>query len=619
MPNLDVDRLIAGWRGPLIAAFVAFLAGLPGLIAMPPLDRDESRFAQATAQMLESDDYIRIQFQDEPRNKKPVGIHWLQAAAVSSLSSEDARQIWAYRVPSLLGAMLAAAACAWGAMAFFGARGGLIAGLVLGCSMMLSTEAFIAKTDAVLCGCVTLAMAALSRLYADARAGAPLRRRHKLIFWIALGVSMLVKGPIGPMVAGLCLLLLRLWDGKSPWMRRIGWVWGLLLVVLIVGPWAMAITVATNGEFWSKAVGGDFGQKLIGGQESHGAPPGYYLLLLPMLLYPATVLLPAALGAGWTRRFAPGVRFAVCWLLPSWIVFELVPTKLPHYTLPLYGALAWLVAAALQPPPQISAAPEPPVMRNAGGIGRLTRLVAHIAFGVAGYVTAWLAQRIPAKYWMALRIPAKYWPGIGRWLGLVLSLLATALIAAAAILGLRLYGDPGDVVWTSLTVGFAAIGFFIVAFFVINRLRVAALLTACVFGVLAHTALVMGLAPNLKPLWVSRNIARELDRKGLDPRNGLVPGPVATLGYSEPSLIFLLGTETEILDPEDAAAAAAQGRPILVEQKMEPRFRAELARQQVSVQPIATINGVNYSRGRRVSITLYRQRGAPNPPAGPQS
>ncbi|MFZ4607878.1 MAG: ArnT family glycosyltransferase, partial [Caulobacter sp.] len=74
-----LDQWSRGWRGPLLAALVAMIAGLPGLLAVPPLDRDESRFAQATAQMLESDDYVSINYQDQPRDKKPVGIHWLQA------------------------------------------------------------------------------------------------------------------------------------------------------------------------------------------------------------------------------------------------------------------------------------------------------------------------------------------------------------------------------------------------------------------------------------------------------------------------------------------------------------------------------------------------------------
>src|SRR5205085_6250556 len=133
--------------------------------------------------------------------KKPVGIHWLQAASVRALSRPEARQIWAYRIPSLMGAMLAAAACAWGAAALFGAEGGLIAGALLGATLLLSTEAFIAKTDAVLTGTVTLAMAALARHYAARRGGPAAPRAPVRIFWGALAASNLIKGPVGPMVA----------------------------------------------------------------------------------------------------------------------------------------------------------------------------------------------------------------------------------------------------------------------------------------------------------------------------------------------------------------------------------------------------------------------------------
>src|SRR3569833_4744984 len=92
--------------------------------------------------MLETRDFVVIRYQDEPRFKKPVGIHWLQAASVSLLSSPEAREIWAYRIPSLLGAMLAAAACAWGASAFFGPPAGLLVGALLGLSFLLFLVVF---------------------------------------------------------------------------------------------------------------------------------------------------------------------------------------------------------------------------------------------------------------------------------------------------------------------------------------------------------------------------------------------------------------------------------------------------------------------------------------------
>jgi len=110
-PNLD--RYIAGWRGPVLAALLTLLIGLPSLLLLPPLDRDESRYAQATSQMLESGDYVDIRFQDEPRWKKPVGIYWMQAASVALTSDVENRDIAPYRLPSLLCRALAALALAW--------------------------------------------------------------------------------------------------------------------------------------------------------------------------------------------------------------------------------------------------------------------------------------------------------------------------------------------------------------------------------------------------------------------------------------------------------------------------------------------------------------------------
>ncbi|MDZ4322078.1 MAG: phospholipid carrier-dependent glycosyltransferase, partial [Phenylobacterium sp.] len=218
MTRPDLDRCIAGWRGPLLAALVALFAGLPALMLLPPLDRDESRYAQATSQMLETGDFVDIRFQDDPRWKKPVGIYWMQAVAVAVTSSVENRDIAPYRIPSILGAMLAAAACAWAGAAMFGQRAGFLAGAILGASFLLSTEAGIAKTDAMLCGAVTLAMAGLARIYLAARAGEVPIRPHKLMFWLGLGLSILIKGPIGLIVVAPAMIALSIWDRDISWL-----------------------------------------------------------------------------------------------------------------------------------------------------------------------------------------------------------------------------------------------------------------------------------------------------------------------------------------------------------------------------------------------------------------
>ena len=88
-------------RAVMVLVVVALLNILPGFFTIPPTDRDEARFAQATKQMLETGDYVDIRFQDEVRYKKPVGIYWLQAVAVKAgkaLGVRDAlTTIWLYR------------------------------------------------------------------------------------------------------------------------------------------------------------------------------------------------------------------------------------------------------------------------------------------------------------------------------------------------------------------------------------------------------------------------------------------------------------------------------------------------------------------------------------------
>src|SRR5436190_4898130 len=128
----------------------AALLFLPGFFTIPPIDRDEARFAQATRQMVESGDYVDIRFQDDVRYKKPVGIYWLQAATLKTASAlglpRPQARIWIYRVPSLIGAIGAVLLTYWTALAFVTRRGAALAALMMCSCVVLSAEARLAKT-----------------------------------------------------------------------------------------------------------------------------------------------------------------------------------------------------------------------------------------------------------------------------------------------------------------------------------------------------------------------------------------------------------------------------------------------------------------------------------------
>src|SRR6266436_4150852 len=267
---------------------------LSGFFNIPPIDRDEARFAQATKQMVETGDFVDIRFQDDVRYKKPVGIYWLQAAAVETASTLGLQRaqvrVWLYRVPSLIGAIGAVLLTYWSALAFVTRRGAILAGLIMCSSVLLGAEARLAKTDAMLLFTVVAAMGALARVYLSWQRG---------------------EDPVHP-----------------------PWSW-------------LAIFWRAGDAFFSDSIGGDMLSKLAA-QESHGAPPGLYLLLFWVTFWPGAPLAGMAAPAVWRARREPGAQYLLAWLVPSWIVFELVLTKLPHYVLPLYPAIAILTVGALE-------------------------------------------------------------------------------------------------------------------------------------------------------------------------------------------------------------------------------------------------------------------------------
>ena len=288
-------------RPRLLLTLICLVMWLPGFFTLPASDRDESRFTQATKQMLETGDFVRIQNGTEARNRKPIGIYWLQApvaAAARGLGLARENPVWPYRIPSALGGWVAVMAIFWIGERLIGRRAAVLAAAMLAGSVILVIETHIAKTDAGLLGATTVAMAVLSRSYLDPGG---VRRAEAAAFWIAMGVGILLKGPITPMVAGLAAVTLGISDKRARWLWALRPAWGVPLMLAVVLPWFIAIGVATDGAFFSDAVGGDLGRKLSSGDNAHGAPPGLHLLLLPLLLFPAT---PAP-GAGCWRAIPP--------------------------------------------------------------------------------------------------------------------------------------------------------------------------------------------------------------------------------------------------------------------------------------------------------------------------
>jgi 4-amino-4-deoxy-L-arabinose transferase-like glycosyltransferase len=531
----------------------ALLLFLPGFFNIPPIDRDEARFAQATKQMVESGDFVDIRFQDDVRYKKPVGIYWLQAAAVETASAlglpRAPVRIWLYRVPSLVGAIGAVLLTYWTALAFVSRRGAVLAALMVASSVLLGVEARLAKTDAMLLCTVVAAMGALARVYLSWQRGEdPVHPpwTWPAIFWTALAGGILLKGPLILMFVALTIGALAILDRSAAWLWRLRPVWGLTWLLVLVLPWFAAIFWRAGDAFFADSLGGDMLSKL-GAQESHGAPPGVYLLLFWVTFWPGAALAGMAIPAVWRGRREPGAQYLLAWLVPSWMVFELVLTKLPHYVLPLYPAIAILTIGALE-------------------------------------------RRVLSRSW--LNRGAAWW--------FVVPALASVAAVVAAI---GLTRQPVFLAWPFVA---AALIFGLFAWWLYDDNRAErSLLNAVVAAVFLAIAVYGVVVPALTPLFPSAEIARAL-------RNVACVGPkAAAAGFHEPSLVFMTDTSTLLTDGSGAADFLSQGtcRFAVVEQRSERGFvqRAEAIGLRYNVA--ARIDGYNISQGRAISISIFRSEG----------
>ncbi len=573
----------------LIVAVFASVVSLAGLFSLPPLDRDEARFIQASAQMIETGDFVSIRFQDTERNKKPVGIHWLQTASVTAFSSVEARQVWAYRLPSVLGAIIAAVSTAFIGALLFGPRTGLLAGLSLAAAPALAGEATIAKTDAVLLATICLAQLCLARMLHRRRSVETEDGRRKkspeiavtIGFWLALGAGILIKGPIAPLIVGLTIGAV-LWRDRqdrrhrdpSPekslsWRNMLKPFIGMAILVLMTAPWAIAIGEATQGRFFIDALGGDMFAKVGGAQERHWGPPGYHTLLTPLLFWPIAALLPTALYTVYRERHDWRVFFLLAWIVPSWIIFEASSTKLPHYVLPLYPALAILTAHSIN----------------------LLQKKAQVS----------------ARVWARLqKSGACFYAAIGLFL------------AAAPYLAMRNFGDEAQSPLSALPGGFLiALLTLIAARFFWRSAPRAGLFTAAIASAAFVWQFLQFTAPTLNDFDVSRRLAALIDEAGLHAMRDDA-APTILLGYNEPSAVFLLGTDTVIANPTSAVTTVRQTdrpRAIVVEDRQAEALEAAFikatnkdwqAGAASALAPIGDIDGVNYSKGDRVTLRVYK-------------
>lgn len=573
METLNSAKYTSLKHGILLVALTLLMA-LPGLSNLPVIDRDEARFAQASIQMVERQDYVNIRFQDRARNKKPAGIYWMQSAMLKMFSSPDKRDIWIQRIPSTLGALLAVLATYWGGRCMIGKRAAFIGAGLLAVSAGFVFEAHIAKTDAVLCGLSALALAALARIrvaYSDSpplgdRSAIKTQARHNaILLWFALAMSIMIKGPVLLAIVFLTLLSLALWEGRIGWMRALLYWPGPLLCVLLITPWIILIWQATDGQFFKDALIGDFGKKLGQAQETHSGPPGFYAATLWITFWPSVLfLIPGFVfalraigqGRGQSTSTVFAMRLLIAWVVPFWLILECVPTKLTHYIIPLFPALALM-----------------------GGAAAMTLF----------YIKPF---------------------AISRKISALIFVIVTIAICTGILVLETLYGPEPS--WSYAVTAFSGFAAILAAYSLWTgkvKLALGAMVATCMP---LSGAVYQEILPSLNTVRISDNLLKVFERAELKPPR--LGGPTLySPHFTEPSLIYHFGKATRLGDQVAMQSTPVTEGSVLLWDRLKHGSREymimavkEATKQQLCWRDIDIVKGLNYAKGEEVEITILQ-------------
>jgi 4-amino-4-deoxy-L-arabinose transferase-like glycosyltransferase len=318
-----------------------FRLGTPGLF-----DADEPAYAQAAREMLETGDWVTPRFNGRPRFDKPILYYWLITLSYRVFGVTE----FAVRVWSALAGVILVGLVAWAARRAFGSPADLWAGVVFATNPLTALLARAAVTDMLLTLFVTTAI--LAGL--EALGGSRGARWWARLLWTAMGLAVLVKGPVGVLIpvfalGGSLIFLQERWRALG---RLVPWEGPVAFVVLAL-PW-YGLVLAANG--WSFVEGFLIKHHITrytGVVSSHAGPIWFYVPVLLIGFFPWSGFLPAALWrAGKAARLREGSNPAdrllvacACWVTGVFVFFSFAGTKLPSYLFPAFPALALLVGA----------------------------------------------------------------------------------------------------------------------------------------------------------------------------------------------------------------------------------------------------------------------------------
>jgi 4-amino-4-deoxy-L-arabinose transferase-like glycosyltransferase len=295
---------------------------------------DEGRNAEKAREILLLNDWVTPHENFLPVLDKPMFFYWLVALSYKIFGIAE----WSARLPSTVFAL----GCLLLVYRFtYRSRGSweaLWSVLILLTSVEFFLLARIVRSDMTLTFCVTLALCSFySAIHAENEKA---KKLDCLLMYGALGAGTLVKGLIGLVIPGMVFFVYLLLTNKWSILRRLHLLPGALLFLVIVTPWYLWVDERNPGYlryfFWDEHF-----TRYLTDEFNRSQRWFYFFFVTAVGFFPWTLLLPFVVKDSW-QKINDKKIFLILWVVLPLLFFSASNSKLPHYILPIYPALAIL-------------------------------------------------------------------------------------------------------------------------------------------------------------------------------------------------------------------------------------------------------------------------------------
>ena len=325
-----VNPYLTTWLLCLVCVVVLFV----NLGSADFFEPDEGRNAEKAREILLLNDWVTPHENFLPVLDKPMFFYWLVAFSYKIFGITE----WSARLPSTVFALGCLFLVYHFARQWWRSWAAMWSVLILLTSVEFFLLARIVRSDMTLTFCVTLALCSFySAVHAENEKA---KKLHCLLMYGALGTGTLVKGLIGFIIPGMVFFVYLLLTNKWSSLRRLHLLPGALLFLVIVTPWYLWVDARNPGYlryfFWDEHL-----TRYLTDEFNRTQSWFYFFFVIAVGFFPWTLLLPFVVKDWWQKIDDKNI-FLILWAILPLLFFSASNSKLPHYILPIYPALAIL-------------------------------------------------------------------------------------------------------------------------------------------------------------------------------------------------------------------------------------------------------------------------------------